>query len=92
MMGANQAGIFIGSITDTKVFIRALGDVVTSVFVNLIEVLGKMANGPCAESAVTCINSASNVIDTKTACIGTYIEQYILGHVYMFIIRFLRLL
>lgn len=50
----NQAGIFIGNITGTKVFIRALGDVVTSIFVNLIEVLGKMANGSCAESAVTC--------------------------------------
>jgi len=50
----NQAGIFIGNITGTKVFIRALGDVVTSIFVNLIEVPDKMANGSCAESAVTC--------------------------------------
>lgn len=69
----NQAGIFIDSITNTKVFIRALGNVVTSIFVNLIEVPGKMANGPCAESAVTCTNSVSNVIDTEAAYIGTYI-------------------
>lgn len=61
-------------------FIRALGDVVTSIFVNLIEVPGKMANGPCAESAVTCTNSVSNVIDTEAAyigtCIGTCIYVY----------------
>jgi len=50
----NQAGIFIGNITGTKVFIRVLGDVVTSIFVNLIEVPDKMANGSCAKSAVTC--------------------------------------
>lgn len=50
----NQVGIFIGNITGTKVFIRALGDVVTSIFVNLIEVPSKMASGSCAESAVTC--------------------------------------
>lgn len=55
----NQAGIFIGNITGTKVFIRALGNVVTSIFVNLIEVPGKMASGSCAESAVTCTRLGS---------------------------------
>lgn len=58
-MRTNQAGIFIGNITGTKVFIRALGDVVTSIFVNLIEVPGKMVNGSCAESAVTCTRLGS---------------------------------
>lgn len=76
----NQVGIFIGNIIDTKVFIRALGDVVTSIFVNLIEVLGKMATRSCAESAVTCIrpDSTPNVIDTKIVCI------FVLVHVYFY--------
>ena len=72
----NQAGIFIGNITDPKVFIRALGDVVTSIFVNLIEVLGKM--GLARKVQLRVLDSTPNVIDTKIACI------FVLEHVYFY--------